>query len=73
LFSAGFLLGLFFNPEGGDMFLQNNRDLQQTTWQYIPEIQLFNTTICLYETVDHLKVPFWIFYFSHLHPVACIG
>jgi hypothetical protein len=38
LLSAGFLLGLIFNPEdGGDMLLQYVCCFQQATWHYIVE------------------------------------
>jgi hypothetical protein len=43
--SAGFLLGLFFNPEdGGDTFLQMSVDSLHTTQHYIPDDRTLKTT-----------------------------
>jgi hypothetical protein len=43
LLHAGFLLGLFFDPEGGgDMFLRTSDDFQLSIRRYIPE-QRFST------------------------------
>jgi hypothetical protein len=44
LLPAGFLLGLFFDPEdGSDMFLKTQADFGQTTWYYIPEDRTLHT------------------------------
>jgi hypothetical protein len=37
-FHVGFLLGSFFDPEGGgDVSSETSIELQWTTWHYIPE------------------------------------
>jgi hypothetical protein len=46
-FHAGFLLGLFLNPEDrGDSFLRNVDAFQRTTWRYTPEDRNFQDYIC---------------------------
>jgi hypothetical protein len=46
-FHVGFLPGLFFGPEaGGDIFLRNVVDFQQTTQHYIPEDNTLHNHRC---------------------------
>jgi hypothetical protein len=41
--SAGFLIGLLFDPEErGDVFFRKKSDFQQTTRRYIPEDRIHN-------------------------------
>jgi hypothetical protein len=46
-FNAGFLLGIFFDPEdGGDIFLRNIGWLSMATLRYIPEDSILHNHCC---------------------------
>jgi hypothetical protein len=56
-FHAGFLFGLFFDPEdGGDMLLQNVVYFQWTILCYIQKTEFFKyTTASLLEATQHIS------------------